>query len=359
MFHSLANRVRLVALNLTRKLAQPAQGGGVTGLSLLARRSLLTSRRLGLLGRGRGLLGGTAAAGAFMWQDAGAALAHGLHTSSGLLGGAAASLFGGRLEMGLLGWLAVDLGINWAGWAVAAALKTEKFYDLLGSASFLTLTVGSLVVGGASGARKLVVSGMVAAWAVRLGTYLVTRVVKTGGDARFDDVKEQPGKFFVYWTMQAVWVFVSLLPVLCINGGRSPVPLGPLDALGMAVYGLGLTLEVVADWQKAAWKARPENKGRFIDEGLWSLSRHPNYCGEMMIWWGVFLTCAPGFGAAWQYVSVASPVVVMLLLRYVSGVPLLEEMGEKRWGTEPAFQEYKARTNLLLPLPRFKDTHVN
>ncbi|KAG2438330.1 hypothetical protein HYH02_011026 [Chlamydomonas schloesseri] len=349
-----------VALNLTRKLAQPSKEGGVTGLSLLARRSLLTSRRLGLLGRGgRGLLGGGATVGALMWQDAGAAIAHSLHTSSGLLSSSASSLFTGRLEMGLLGWLAVDVAINWAGWAVASAFKTEKFYDLLGSVSFLTLTAGSLVAGGASGARKFVVSGMVMAWAVRLGSYLVTRVMKTGGDARFDEVKHQPGKFFVYWTMQAVWVFVTLLPVLCINGGRSPVPLGPLDALGIAVYGLGMALEVTADWQKAAWKARPENKGRFIDEGLWSLSRHPNYCGEMMIWWGVFLTCAPGFGAAWQYVSVASPVVVMLLLRYVSGVPLLEEMGEKRWGSEPAFQEYKARTNLLLPLPRFKDTHVN
>ncbi|EFJ39292.1 hypothetical protein VOLCADRAFT_78418 [Volvox carteri f. nagariensis] len=201
---------------------------------------------------------------------------------------------------------------------------------------------------------------MVGLWAVRLGYYLVSRVAKTGKDVRFDGVKEQPAKFFVYWTMQAVWVFVSLLPVLFVNGARSTAPLAALDALGILVYGTGLCLEAVADYQKSVFKAQPENKGRFIDEGLWSYSRHPNYFGEMMIWWGVFLTCAPSFTSTWQYLAVASPLTVMLLLRYVSGVPLLEKMAEQRWGDSAEYQEYKARTNLFVPLPRlFKDTHTS
>ncbi|GLC65793.1 hypothetical protein PLESTF_000340600 [Pleodorina starrii] len=289
-----------------------------------------------------------------MLTDSASALASSLHTLT------PGQLLLNVREMGLLGWLVVDLAINWLGWAAAAAFRTEKFYDLLGSASFLTLTAGSLLTGGASGARKFLVSGMVAAWAVRLGSYLVTRIAKTGKDVRFDDVKDKPATFFVYWTMQAVWVFVSLLPVLFINGGRTAAPLTALDAIGVLVYSTGLVLEATADAQKSAFKSRPENKGRFIDEGLWSLSRHPNYFGEMMIWWGVFLTCAPGFSSPWHYAALASPVTVMLLLRYVSGVPLLERMAEERWGTEAAYQEYKARTHLLLPLPRmFKDAHTS
>ncbi|GFR40381.1 hypothetical protein Agub_g931, partial [Astrephomene gubernaculifera] len=122
--------------------------------------------------------------------------------------------------MGLLGWLALDLGINWAGWAAAAALKTEVFYDLLGSLSFLTLTGGSLLAGGgaAAGGRQLLASCLVAVWAVRLGSYLAARIARSGRDSRFDGVRDNPARFLVYWTMQAVWVFVTLLPVLLLNG---------------------------------------------------------------------------------------------------------------------------------------------
>ncbi|PNH10850.1 hypothetical protein TSOC_002329 [Tetrabaena socialis] len=337
------------ALSLTRRFSKAPS---VTGLSLLAshsRSALLKGHHRRLL---RGPLLGGALGGAAMLPSGGSVIAQGLH---GLTPG---QLFDVR-EMGLLGWLLVDLAINWVGWAAAAALKTEVFYDLLGSVSFLVLTAGSLATGGAFGVRKFVVSGMVGLWTLRLGSYLVTRIAKTGKDARFDEVKEKPGVFFVYWTMQAVWVFVSLLPVLLANGARAPVAMTALDAIGIAVFALGLGLEAVADQQKAAFKARPENKGRFIDEGLWSLSRHPNYCGEMMLWWGVFLTCVPAFTSGWHYVSVLSPVTVFLLLRYVSGVPLLEKMAEQRWGAEPEFQAYRARTNLLLPLPRFKDSHTS
>ncbi|GLI66250.1 hypothetical protein VaNZ11_010000 [Volvox africanus] len=351
MLQPLLFRLRTVALDISRKLSTRSQG--VTGLSLLARQSrsvLLSGHARRLL---RGSLRGGAGAGAVMLTDHASALASTFSTQT------VGQLLNLR-EMGLLGWLLVDLGINWVGWAVAAAFKTEVFYDLLGSASFLTLTAGSLITGGPAGARKFLVSSMVGLWALRLGSYLVTRIAKTGHDVRFDGVKDKPATFFVYWTMQAVWVFVSLLPVLFVNGAAKAAPLRALDALGILVYAVGLCLESVADHQKSAFKSRPQNKGRFIDEGLWSYSRHPNYFGEMMIWWGVFLTCAPGFTSPWHYVALASPVTVMLLLRYVSGVPLLEKMADQRWGSTSEYQEYKARTNLLVPLPRiFNDTHTH
>lgn len=348
MFQALTSRLHSAALRFTSKLAK--QPAGVTGLSLLANRTRAALLRRSLLG-GAGVVGGAGAASALADGGVASALGAGLGMGAELSSLAAGPLLAQAREMGLLSWLLVDLAINWAGWALAAPLKTEKFYDLFGSLSFLTLSAGSLALGGASGARKFLVSGMVGVWALRLGSYLVTRVVKTGKDARFDGVRDNPPKFFVYWTMQAVWVFLTVLPVLMING-RPAVPLTPWDAVGVAVFALGLGLEATADAQKAAFKAKPENAGRFIDEGLWSLARHPNYCGEMMLWWGVFLTAAPGFTAWWQWLAVVSPVATMLLLRHVSGVPLLEEMAQKRWGNDPAYQAYRQRTNLLLPLPR-------
>ena len=115
---------------------------------------------------------------------------------------------------------------------------------------------------------------------------------------------------------------------------------------------LGFVVEATADWQKSAWRADPAHKGRFIDAGLWSLSRHPNYCGEMTLWWGAAIIAAGGLGPGGAAAACVSPLFVSLLLQRVSGVPLLEQAAEKRWGGEPAFQAYKARTRRLLPLPQ-------
>lgn len=262
-------------------------------------------------------------------------------------------------DMGLFTWLLIDLGLNWAGWAVSSLLKTEKAYDAVGSLSFLTVTVGSLLTGGASGARKYVVSGMVCLWAVRLGSYLVARVMKTGGDCRFDEVKDKPATFWVYWTVQAMWVWVTLLPVMFVNGSRAPVPLSYWDLIGVGVYAAGLAIEAVADQQKWAFKQNPENKGQFIREGLWAFSRHPNYFGEMVLWWGVFLTAARSFSSPVQWTAVASPLFVMFVLTRLSGVPILEASAEKRWGHLEEYRRYKESTSLLVPLPRFQNGHTS
>ncbi|KAL6756268.1 hypothetical protein V8C86DRAFT_2652536 [Haematococcus lacustris] len=251
--------------------------------------------------------------------------------------------------MGLGGWVLVDLALNWGGWALAAALKTERFYDLVGSLSFVTLTIGSLALAGPITARKLLVSCMVGLWAGRLGSYLVARVHKVGKDSRFDEVKHQPAMFLFYWTMQALWVFITLTPVLLINTATVAKPLAWFDAPGVCLWASGLMLEAVADWQKDQWRAKPQNKGRFITTGLWGISRHPNYLGEMMLWWGVFFTCVAGFSKPQHLASVASPLFVMLLLRYVSGVPILERQADQRWGSEAEYQAYKASTPVLVP----------
>ncbi|KAF5835770.1 hypothetical protein DUNSADRAFT_6910 [Dunaliella salina] len=188
-------------------------------------------------------------------------------------------------SMGLPAYLLLSLGINWVGWAIAAALKTEKFYDLTGSLTFTTLTVGSLALSESITPRQILVSAMVGLWTLRLGSYLVARIHKQGKDSRFDEVKHQPGMFFVYWSMQALWVWITLSPVLVVNTAAAAAPLAWYDLAGVALYSGGLALEAIADRQKDVWRSKPENKGKFIDEGLWSISRHPNYFGEILIWY--------------------------------------------------------------------------
>jgi steroid 5-alpha reductase family enzyme len=126
---------------------------------------------------------------------------------------------------------------------------------------------------------------------------------------------------------------------------------------GCVLWCLGFLTETAADFQKSAWRANPANKGRFIDTGLWSLARHPNYGGEIMVWWGMALLSLAGLAGspASMAAAVCSPLFVTLLLTKVSGVPMLQRSAEKRWGKDKGFRAYVARTSglrLLFPFPR-------
>ncbi|KAI3357721.1 hypothetical protein L3Q82_016131, partial [Scortum barcoo] len=245
-----------------------------------------------------------------------------------------------------------DLGIQWAGWAAAAALKTEKFYDLAGSGTFILLAHLSRIWGGAGHLRQKVQTGLVTAWGLRLGTFLFMRILKDGHDRRFNNVRDSPGTFFVYWTIQAVWVFMTLLPTLMLNSERRDVPLGTRDYIGWTVWGLGFATEAIADQQKWLFKRNPDNAGKFIQSGLWAYSRHPNYFGEILQWSGLWLSASSVMQGS-QYLSVVSPLFVWFLLRYVSGIPILEKQAMKKWGSDPTFQNYIKNTPLLWPFPKF------
>ncbi|TNM86773.1 uncharacterized protein si:ch211-210c8.6 [Takifugu flavidus] len=252
----------------------------------------------------------------------------------------------------LLKCAATDVGIQWAGWALAAALKTEKFYDLAGSGTFILLAHLSRMWGGANHIRQKVQTGLVTAWGLRLGTFLFLRILKDGHDRRFNNVRDSPGTFFVYWTVQAMWVFMTLLPTLLLNSERRDVPLGTRDYVGWALWGFGFATEAIADQQKWIFKSDPNNAGKFIQSGLWAYSRHPNYLGEILQWSGLWLS-ASSVMAGPQYLSVASPLFVWFLLRYVSGIPMLEKQALRKWGSDPAFQHYTKNTPLLWPFPKF------
>eukprot|EP00090_Calanus_glacialis_P025718 TRINITY_DN4033_c0_g1_i1.p1 TRINITY_DN4033_c0_g1~~TRINITY_DN4033_c0_g1_i1.p1 ORF type:complete len:264 (+),score=68.22 TRINITY_DN4033_c0_g1_i1:34-825(+) len=242
---------------------------------------------------------------------------------------------------------ATSIGINWVGWAASAVLHTEKFYDLTGSLTFILLSHLSHNRS-AMNTRQNLQGWFVFAWACRLGTFLFMRILKDGSDKRFDKARDSPSMLFKFWTIQGLWVFITLLPTLLQNNERRAVPIGRRDYIGWTIWGVGFLIEVVADLQKSIFKANPVNDGKFITTGLWSLSRHPNYFGEISLWFGIYISCSSVFSGA-QYLSVLSPVMVMLLITKLSGIPLLEQQGLKKWGHLAEYKKYLEDVPVLIP----------
>ncbi|KJL37119.1 3-oxo-5-alpha-steroid 4-dehydrogenase [Microbacterium ginsengisoli] len=225
---------------------------------------------------------------------------------------------------------------------------TEHFFDLTGSLTFVVISAGLVVLHPTIDARGWVLAAMVTVWALRLGTFLFMRVRRTGGDDRFDTIKQNPVRFLQVWVIQGAWVSLTASAAWIALSSDRPAPLEWIAYVGIAVWLIGLVIEIVADAQKNAFKADAANRGRFISTGLWSRSRHPNYFGEIVLWVGVFLVAAPVL-SGWQWVAVLSPLFVTLLLTRVSGIPLLEAKAERKWGDDPAYRAYKSRTPVLLP----------
>lgn len=232
----------------------------------------------------------------------------------------------------------------------AMLLRTERFFDLTGSLTFLAISVALVLMTPMPDARSWILAAMVILWAARLGSFLAMRVHKAGSDGRFDEIKGSPVRFLQVWVIQGAWVSITAAAawIAISTDAASRAPIGWLTVVGIIVWLLGMTIEIVADAQKSAFRADPKNKDEFIRTGLWSRSRHPNYFGEIVIWVGVFLTAAPVL-AGWQWVAILSPLFVILLLTRVSGIPLLEARAEKKWGDRADYVEYRENTPSLIP----------
>ena len=225
---------------------------------------------------------------------------------------------------------------------------SEKFFDITGSLTFIGVSVAVLLLAPVADARGWVLAAMIVLWAVRLGAFLFVRVHRSGGDDRFDGLKTNPVRFLRVWVLQGAWVSLTASAAWIAMSSETRAPIGWLAVVGIAVWVLGMVVEIAADAQKTAFKADPANKGRFIRSGLWSRSRHPNYFGEIVIWLGVFLVAAPVL-TGWQWVALISPLFVILLLIRVSGIPLLEQKADRTWGGEDDYEAYKKRTPTLIP----------
>jgi len=248
----------------------------------------------------------------------------------------------------LLTAAALDFGIQWSLWIVASFYQTEKFFDLAGSCTSIFLTLQSLRWQRKVTLRQLVQSGCVTVWALRLGLYLFHRIIQDGKDIRFNQVRGNPRLFWIFWTAQGLWVWLTLLPTLILNTSTKEEKLTWKDYLGWSLWLVGFILEVTADRQKSQFRAEPANKGKWISSGLWSLCQHPNYLGEILMWSSLFLP-ASSVMSGHQYWSVVSPLFVAYFVTRVSGIPMLERQGLKKWGHLTEYQKYRENTAVLIP----------
>ncbi len=240
--------------------------------------------------------------------------------------------------------------VQWVVFVPSFRAQTERFFDLTGSLTYTTITVLLLLVTPNLDARALLVGAMVIVWALRLGTFLFRRVTRAGRDDRFDDLKPSLLRFLNVWTLQGLWITLTAAAAWVTITTANRVGFDGFAVAGLLVWLAGFGIEVVADRQKSRFNADPANKGRFISTGLWALSRHPNYFGEILLWIGVAIVALPVL-QGWQWVALLSPLFVIVLLTRVSGVPLLERKADAKWGGQADYEAYKAQTPVLIPRP--------
>lgn len=240
--------------------------------------------------------------------------------------------------------------VNWLAFVPSAIAETEHYYDLTGGLTYITVIVVAVLLSGDFDLRATLVAVMVLVWSIRLATFLFRRISKDGKDSRFDEIKTQPLRFLMAWTLQGLWVLLTAAAALAVITGGVSKPLGAIGIAGLGIWLFGFLIEIVADRQKSVFKANPANKGKFINVGLWTWSRHPNYFGEIVIWIGMALVAMPVL-QGWQYATLVSPLFVIFLLTKVSGVPMLEKAADERWGGQEEYEYYKRRTPVLIPKP--------
>lgn len=235
---------------------------------------------------------------------------------------------------------------------IAFSFQTDKVTDFSYGLSFIALLFYLLSQRSFSDLFVIVLSAMVLIWAIRLISYLFTRILKIGKDDRFDEMRSKPLKFASFWILQGISVWVIMLPVIFFMTSYSEIGSRNITfmIIGLIVWLLGISIETISDMQKFKFKNDPANKGRWVNIGLWKCSRHPNYFGEILCWWGVFVYVIPfleGFG----YLTIVGPIYITLLLLFVSGVPLIEKKYDERYKDNKEYQKYKRETNLLIPWP--------
>lgn len=205
--------------------------------------------------------------------------------------------------------------------------------------------------------RGVVVASLVTIWGARLGAHILLRSRGRGEDRRYARWRERAGRAFWWRSWLTVFLFQGLIlwivswPLLVAVASPGPRRFTPADAVGAALWSLGFTLEAVADAQLVAFRRNPANRGRVLSSGLWAWSRHPNYFGDALLWWGLFCFALPANGG---WLTVASPALMTFLLLRVSGVPLLESDIEDR---RPGYFEYVARTSSFVLRPPKRGNH--
>ena len=238
--------------------------------------------------------------------------------------------------------------IQWLVFIPSYMMQTEKFYDLTGGiTNTLVILLGTFLSGDID-IRTALLTGVVLIWAIRLGSFLFNRIHKVGKDSRFDEIKPAFFRFLNAWTIQGLWITFTLAAALAAVTSSVKKDLDAFAIIGFILWLFGFAFEIIADSQKTRFKANPQNNGKFIQTGLWSKSRHPNYFGEIVLWIGVAVMALPVL-QGWQFATLISPLFVIFLLTKVSGLPMLEKKADETWGGQEDYESYKKNTPILIP----------
>ncbi|XP_042499632.1 uncharacterized protein C594.04c-like isoform X9 [Macadamia integrifolia] len=244
----------------------------------------------------------------------------------------------------------ITVGYQLFFFVVTALLQFDKVTDFAGSTNFIILAILTLVLKGTWHFRQVILTLLVVIWGLRLALFLLMRILQWGEDRRFDEMRSNLWKLAVFWTFQAVWVWTVSLPVTVVNSSDRNPSLQAEDIIGWIIWIIGFTVEATADQQKLLFKNSMNNKGKWCNVGLWRFSRHPNYFGEILLWWGIFVASAPVLESN-EWLVILGPIFLTLLLLFVSGIPLLEESADKKFGNLAEYRIYKRKTSPLILLP--------
>ena len=243
--------------------------------------------------------------------------------------------------------------VHWIVFIPSYFARTEKFYDITGTVAYIILVfiasnLTLVSIDDQLHLRSKIAIGLVLIWAIRLGLFLFIRVMKVGEDRRFREAKKSFSKYLLWWSMSALWVFLTTANALTLIINNANIFNDIFFYLGLSIWCIGFLFEVVADEQKRKFRIIKDNKDQFISTGLWSFSRHPNYFGEILIWIGMAIIAFPTLNG-WQYVTLISPIFIYILLTRISGVNLLENRAEEKWGGNDDYEKYKKEVPVLIP----------
>ena len=252
--------------------------------------------------------------------------------------------------------LMISFVLHWIAFIPAYLARTEKFYDIAGTVAYLSVlaTASYLTMISSNNnlqLRSIIAIILVLIWALRLGIFLFVRVLKAGEDRRFREVKQNFSKFLVWWSVSALWVFLTAANALTMIINNVSFTDDFYFYFGLSLWLIGFSFEAIADEQKRRFKSDKKNKDAFISTGLWGLSRHPNYFGEILLWVGMAVIALPTL-IGWQYVTLISPIFIYFLLTRVSGVNLLEDRANQKWGGTEEYEPYVKKTPVLIPFTK-------
>ena len=245
--------------------------------------------------------------------------------------------------------LALALGVMTLVWVLSLLKRDAGIVDVFWGLGFVAVAWFYFFATDGFPARKILVVTLVSLWGVRLSAHILVRSLGRGEDYRYRAMREKHPRHFAIWSLFAIfWLQAAILwfvsaPLLAAQRSELPVGLTWFDHAGLALFATGFLFETIGDWQLTRFKRDPANQGRVMQHGLWRYTRHPNYFGDSLVWWGLFLIALSTPGSLW---TIASPILMTFLLLKVSGVSLLEQSLRE---TKPEYADYARRTSAFFP----------